>query len=804
MAEISKISDSGPEPEAHHSNSILKTAGACAVVGIGYFLAARLGLSFAFGPEQVTAVWPPSGIALAAVLMLGGRVWPGIFVGAFVANLLAPKETVTVAFCISVGNTLEAVAGAWMLHRFAAFDRGFSRQKDVLALVLFSAEISTAISATIGVVALCLGRVQPWSEAVPMWLLWWLGDAAGIIIVAPLLLIWAGKRLGIPFRPHQTFAEAFLMLACLAASCLAALMLSIVPGIAVFPFVVWSALRFGQYGTTLVTLVAGAILMTGTVHGAGLFGAHSLNINLMQLQAFMAVVGVTGLSLGTAISARNEAEQRLQESKERIELIVDHAMDAIVAIDRDGNITEWNAQAEALFGWLRREVLGKKMAEIIIPPAQREAHHRGFKSFLSGGAPRIMNTRVEMDALDRHGNLIPVELTVTSQTVRGKVYFTAFIRDVSGVHEAQMAKSHLAAIVESSDDGIISEDLDGVITFWNRGAERIFGYPPHEAVGRNISLIIPQERVDEEPHILNQIRAGSPIDHFETVRVDKQGRRVDVSISVSPLHDENGKVTGASKILRDVTHRKMAEAQLLHYMRDLERSNQELDEFAHIASHDLREPLRGLTIQSEILAEEYQNKLGKEGAQRLERLGALCKRMDSIIKDLLHYARLGGGEFAIQDADMNDIVRDVRQTMDTYLKDQHAEVLVPKPLPSIACDKARVTEVMRNLITNGVRHNDKEKKRIEVGFIGHMAAPHGQEKNVFYVRDNGVGVARENYDEIFSIFRRIPHKGDTGEQGSGVGLTFVKKIIQRHGGNIWLDSAMGEGTTFYFTLNSNR
>jgi two-component system, LuxR family, sensor kinase FixL len=792
----------GSEPDAQRT-SVLKTAAACAAVAAAYFLAARLGLSFAFGAEQVTAVWPPSGLALAAILMLGSRVWPGVLAGAFFANILA-NEPVAVAIGIAIGNTLEAVAGAWMLRRFAAFELGFRRQKDVLALVLFSAEISTAIGATIGVAALCLGKVQPWGDAAQLWLLWWLGDAAGIIIVAPLFLIWAGKPLAMPFRPHQTIAEGFMMLVCLASACVAALMLGIVPGIAVFPFIVWAALRFGPYGTTLVTLIAAGILMTGTIHGTGLFAGHSLNTSLMQLQAFMAVVGVTGLSLGTAISARNEAEQRLEESKERIELIVDHAMDAIVAINREGIITEWNTQAESLFGWLRREALGKRMAELIIPPAYREAHERGFRNFLTGGAPRILNTRVEMQGLDRHGNLIPVELTVTSQTVRGKLYFTAFIRDISGMREAQVAKSHLAAIVESSDDGIISEDLSGVITFWNRGAERIFGYAPHEAVGKNITMIIPPERADEEPHILNQIVTGSPIDHFETVRMDKQGRYIDVSISVSPLHNEAGKVTGASKILRDVSHRKMAETQLLHYMRDLERSNQELDEFAHIASHDLREPLRGLTIQSEILAEEYRDKLGEDGRQRLERLSALCKRMDGIIKDLLHYARLGGGEFAIQEADMNDIVRDVRLTMETYLKDQNAEIIVPRALPLIACDKARVTEVMRNLITNGVRHNDKKKKSIEVGFIGHMAAPHGQEKNVFYVRDNGFGIARENYDEIFSIFRRIPHKGDKGEQGSGVGLTFVKKIIQRHGGNIWLDSTVGEGTTFYFTLNSRR
>jgi two-component system, LuxR family, sensor kinase FixL len=793
-----KEDGSGPESRSGIVHDILVCLGFAAA----YFAAARLGLSFAFGAKQVTAIWPPSGIALAALLMSGTRVWPGILAGAFLANIMA-SEPAAVAVGISIGNTLEAVAGAWMLRRFAGLDAGFERQKDVLALLLFAAELSTAIAATIGVVSLCLGGVQPWRDAVHLWLLWWLGDGTGIVIVAPLLLIWLGKPLTLPYRPQQTLAEGFILLLALVASCWVSLEFSIVPGIAVFPFVVWSALRFGQYGATLVTLVSCVTQVYGTLNGLGLFAGHSPNVNLMQLQAFMAVVGMTGLSLGTAVTSRNEAERRLEESKERIELIVAHAMDAIVGMDRDGFIIEWNAQAENLFGWLRREALGKRLAELVLPP-HVEGRPRDGEDIFRGGPPRILNTRLEMDAVDRHGRLLPVEMTVTSQSVRGRMFFTAFIRDVSGRRQAEIAKRHLAAIVESSDDGIISENMDGIITFWNRGAERIFGYAPHEAVGRSINLIIPPERRDEEQHILGQIGMGLPLDHFETARMDKHGQRIEVSVSVSPLHDETGRITGASKILRDVTDRKIAESQLLRYMRDLERSNQELDEFAHIASHDLREPLRGLTIQSGILAEEYRDKLGEEGARRLERLSALCKRMDAIIKDLLHYARLGGGEFAVQETDMNEVVRDVRQMMEITLKEQNAEIVVPKPLPSVVCDKTRVTEVVRNLITNGVRHNDKDKKRIEVGFVGHMAVPYGQEKNVFYVRDNGVGVDRKDYEEIFGLFRRIPHKGDKQEQGSGVGLTFVKKIIQRHGGSIWLDSKPGEGTTFYFTLGNAR
>lgn len=231
----------------------------------------------------------------------------------------------------------------------------------------------------------------------------------------------------------------------------------------------------------------------------------------------------------------------------------------------------------------------------------------------------------------------------------------------------------------------------------------------------------------------------------------------------------------------------------------LKRSNEELEEFAHIVSHDLKEPLRGLSNRASFLLSDYGDKLGGEGTAHLERLVELTASMERLIEDLLNFSRLGHIEFAVRDSDPNLIVRDVTQMMDGYLKEHRAAVTIPAPMPRVVCDATRITEVFRNLITNAVKYNDKEQKTVEVGHLKRVDSETGPVFDVFYVRDNGIGIAPEFHEEIFRIFKRLNEEVDT-ERGTGAGLTFVRKIIERHGGRIWLTSVPGEGTTFYFTV----
>lgn len=357
----------------------------------------------------------------------------------------------------------------------------------------------------------------------------------------------------------------------------------------------------------------------------------------------------------------------------------------------------------------------------------------------------------------------------------------------------------------STNEAIIGKTLDGVITSWNAGAEKLFGYNAAEVIGQTVNRLVPPEKLEEERHILSEMREGRQIARFETARVAKDGRSIDILATVSPIRDASGKIIGASTVAHDIRDRKETEREIERHIQALKRSNQELDDFAYIASHDLKEPLRGLAKNAMFLKEDFEGKLDEGVLKRIDRMTYLCEHMEKLVDDLLYFSRLGRQELAIQETDLNEVIRDIGAMMETALREKNARILVPEPLPTVVCDLPRITEVFRNLISNAVKYNKNAEKRVEIGCIGRDKIPAGNDNadRAFFVRDNGIGIPEQFYSDIFRIFKRLNEEDDS-VKGTGVGLTFVRKIIERHGGHIWLDSRVGSGTTFYFTVNANK
>ena len=372
--------------------------------------------------------------------------------------------------------------------------------------------------------------------------------------------------------------------------------------------------------------------------------------------------------------------------------------------------------------------------------------------------------------------------------------------------ELDRSENHLRAVVDHTFDGLITIDARGAIKNFNHACERIFGYSSSEVIGRNVKMLMPNPYRDEhDGHVSHYLATGEahviggPAREVTAMRKDGSIFPIDLSISVFTLED--GRYF--SGIIRDITLRKQSEQALMGYTQALERSNKELDDFAYIASHDLKEPLRGIHNHSRFLLEDNSETLDAESVGRLNRLVFLSQRMERLVNDLLYFSRLGRQELAVQPTDVGAMIADVASTLEQFLEERGARIAIPRALPTIVCDKPRVTELFRNLITNAAKYNDKPEKIIEIGFLeSKNTAEAVTMRNVFYVKDNGLGIAPEFHQEVFRIFKRL-QAAQGPEEGTGVGLTFVKKIVERHGGQIWLESEPGKGTTFYFTLEAS-
>lgn len=353
------------------------------------------------------------------------------------------------------------------------------------------------------------------------------------------------------------------------------------------------------------------------------------------------------------------------------------------------------------------------------------------------------------------------------------------------------------SIHDKGQDGIIAIDHDGIIQSFNSAATKIFGYDQAEVTGKDISLIIPDAYIAEcNGHIANFIAIGEKpaIGNVSEIKGKKKnGSIIPIEINANEVWVAGQRMLVA--MVRNTRERNEAEAAIHQYVEKLKRSNQELDDFAYIASHDLKEPIRGLTNNAMFLLEDYNDVLDANGKKRLNRMVYLCKRMEQLVEDLLYFSRLGSQDLAVQPADLNFIIRDIALMMETIFQEKNVEIFIPRPLPIIVCDVPRVTEVFRNLISNAVKYNKNVRKIVEIGVTLESSA----DAPVFYVKDNGIGIEPHFYSDIFRIFRRL-NEEDENTKGSGVGLTFVKKIIERHGGTIWLESAIGKGTTFFFTI----
>ncbi|WP_426671464.1 PAS domain S-box protein [Mucilaginibacter sp. McL0603] len=468
--------------------------------------------------------------------------------------------------------------------------------------------------------------------------------------------------------------------------------------------------------------------------------------------------------------------------------IFDNSEDAIINKTSDGEIINWNRAAERIFGYTTDEIVGKNIS-IIIPDELKQEEDEITQRIQQG--ERVEHYHSWRITKDKRN--IPISLTVSAVKDIDSNFIgtTVIARDISEQQTGEEKQAMLAAIVNSSEDAIISKTLKGIITTWNKAAYKLFGYTDKEAIGKHISLIIPTERLDEENTIISRIKDGLRVEHFETIRIKKDGSLIPISLSVSPIKDSSGTIIGASKIARDITEEIDNREKIKLYYEQLEKINSYKDEFIGLASHELKTPLTSITGYLQLLESTLKEDKSKIFVKRAVNQ---ARKLSLLVSDLLDMSKIQTGNLTLNlDVfDFNDLLDETIITINDTIATHDLELIKPGNPVMLNGDRQRIEQVLINLVNNAVKYSPRANKVI-------MTVTDTDDKIQVAVKDFGIGIAKNQQQKIFSRFYRVE---DTSPSisGLGIGLYISYDIVTKHNGRIWVDSEPGNGSTFYFEI----
>lgn len=805
-----------------------------------YCITGKIGLAIVPVSGFATLAWPPTGISLAALLLFGYRLWPGIALGALAVNLTA-GASFFMAIGIAIGNSTEALFGTFILRRFFKIHNSLDRIKDALALVFVGVFLSSPISATIGTLSLWAGNVIDTSTLAATWLAWWVGDGLSDVLFTPFLLIWGAiplKNIQISARDVLEVTLLFLTLAITSKIVFSDIFMA-VPGnyplaYLTFPFLIWAALRFGERGTVTASMMISTFAIWGSYKTLSAYPPDMVVAHLYFTQSYEGATALTAVILASAVAARKNAEKelfrayielehrvmertaKLRSSEEELQkhlsvltAITESTSDPIFIKDLKGRYLMLNSVTARLFNRPMDQIIGKDDSHFFPPEIADKIKAKDRSVIESGQAhtfeeellfkgQRLIFSTNKTPYRDTQGKIIGV-IGITREITERKRSEQAL---QESKNELQRANSLLQATLESTADGILVVDQEGRIVSFNQRFVDLWHIPRSvlELKQDDRALNTVLDQLKDPTGFLKKVQALYANPEVESIDLIefKDGR---IFERYSQLQRMNHETIGRVWSFRDITARISIENEKTEslYREQRARAHAEeamrmRDELIAMVSHDLKNPLAGILSGTQLIQRS------KWVDERSKRLLMLIRRsveqMNRLIQDLLDSQKIEGKCFNIQNGlGIHEVAPLVQECIDAQQilaseKDLQLEISLPNNLPKINVNAERIRQVFQNLIGNAIKFTP-------VGGVIQLKAEEIHSNILFSIKDSGPGIEESFLPHLFERFSRAK---STSKEGTGLGLSIAKGIVEAHGGKIWVKSKLGEGCIFFFIL----